>query len=93
MLLFLICSAADPIIDLFLEDQKNNTVLVCLVKREGYKVYIIIFCKTRVILIILTVLTPLLNFSLFLLSFNSSTERKLAVVLKRNAEMKIVCTL
>lgn len=31
--------AADPVIDLFLEDQKNNTVLVCLVKREGYKVF------------------------------------------------------
>ena len=31
------CVAADPVIDLFLEDQKNNTVLVCLVKREGYK--------------------------------------------------------
>ncbi|KAK8793688.1 hypothetical protein WA171_002821 [Blastocystis sp. BT1] len=31
------CIAADPVIDLFLEDQKNNTVLVCLVKREGYK--------------------------------------------------------
>lgn len=29
--------AADPVIDLFLEDQKNNTTLVCLVKREGYK--------------------------------------------------------
>ncbi len=32
--------AADPVIDLFLEDQKNNTVLVCLVKREGYKVVV-----------------------------------------------------
>lgn len=32
------CRAADPVLDLFLEDQKNNTVLVCLVKRDGYKV-------------------------------------------------------
>ena len=30
--------AADPILDLFLEDQQDNTVLVCLVKRDGYKV-------------------------------------------------------
>ncbi|KAM7457418.1 hypothetical protein BLSTO_01829 [Blastocystis sp. subtype 1] len=29
--------AADPILDLFLEDQQDNTVLVCLVKRDGYK--------------------------------------------------------
>ena len=34
--------AADPIIDLFLEDQTDNTVLVCLVKREGYKVVLTI---------------------------------------------------
>ena len=34
--------AADPVIDLFLEDQKNNTVLVCLVKREGYKVFFLL---------------------------------------------------
>lgn len=32
-----ISRAADPVIDLFLEDQKGNTTLVCLVKREGYK--------------------------------------------------------
>lgn len=38
----LICSAADPVIDLFLEDQTDNTVLVCLVKREGYKVMIVL---------------------------------------------------
>ncbi|KAK8815104.1 hypothetical protein WA556_007138 [Blastocystis sp. ATCC 50177/Nand II] len=31
------CVAADPILDLFLEDQQDNTVLVCLVKRDGYK--------------------------------------------------------
>ena len=33
--------AADPILDLFLEDQQDNTVLVCLVKRDGYKVGIV----------------------------------------------------
>lgn len=38
----LIYSAADPVIDLFLEDQTDNTVLVCLVKREGYKVMTIL---------------------------------------------------
>ena len=39
--------AADPVIDLFLEDQKNNTVLVCLVKREGYKVFLLIVFNSQ----------------------------------------------